>query len=145
MAKKIDDISINTLIGEGSNITGNLSINGFLRVDGDVLGSINTDGTVLTSSTSRIKGNITAGKVTIGGILYGNVTARGGVHLMHTSIVTGRIVTQNLSIEQGSIFNGRVLCDTNNDGYATLLEKYHAEIHEGLKSCYNNSNNSGAK
>lgn len=130
MAKIVNDISINTLIGSGSRITGDISINGFLRVDGDIAGTINTDGPVMTSSDSRIKGNITAQKVTIGGVLYGNITARAGVKLLRTSVVTGRIVTQNLSIETGCIFNGRVLCATTNDGYATLLENHQNEIHK---------------
>jgi len=32
MALRIDDISINTVIGNGSAISGNLRVNGFVRV-----------------------------------------------------------------------------------------------------------------
>ena len=36
MAILADDISINTMIGSGSIITGNVKIDGFVRVDGDI-------------------------------------------------------------------------------------------------------------
>ena len=40
MAFRIDDISINTIIGGGSAIKGNLKINGFVRIDGDIDGNL---------------------------------------------------------------------------------------------------------
>ena len=47
MALKVDDISINTIIGKGSSITGNLRINGFVRLDGDIDGNLETDGNII--------------------------------------------------------------------------------------------------
>ena len=36
MALRIDDISINTVIGKGSEIKGNIKVNGVVRIDGDI-------------------------------------------------------------------------------------------------------------
>ena len=47
MALKIDDISINTIIGSGSSISGDVHINGFIRIDGDIDGNLETDGNVI--------------------------------------------------------------------------------------------------
>lgn len=132
MKNKLDDISINTLVGDGSRVTGDLSISGFLRVDGDIAGSIKTDGVVITSATSRIRGNIIARSVTIGGVLDGNITARDGVRLMHSSAVMGNIITQKLSMEAGCIFCGKSFCKTDDSEYNSMLEIYESEIHSGI-------------
>ncbi len=47
MALRIDDISINTILGHGSAITGNIKINGFVRIDGDIDGNLETDGNII--------------------------------------------------------------------------------------------------
>ena len=40
MALRFDDISINTLIGNGSFVQGDLKVNGFIRIDGDIDGNL---------------------------------------------------------------------------------------------------------
>ena len=47
MALRVDDISINTIIGKGSAISGNMKVNGFIRIDGDIDGNLETDGNVI--------------------------------------------------------------------------------------------------
>ena len=47
MALRIDDISINTIIGHGSAISGDIKVNGFVRIDGDIDGNLETDGNVI--------------------------------------------------------------------------------------------------
>ena len=58
MALRIDDISINTILGQGSAITGNIKINGFVRIDGDIDGNLETDGNIIIGENARIRGNI---------------------------------------------------------------------------------------
>ena len=41
MALSSDDININTLIGPGSAVAGNLRVAGFVRIDGDIAGDRN--------------------------------------------------------------------------------------------------------
>ena len=62
MAKKnfIDDISVNTIVGPGALITGNVTVSGFLRIDGDIDGNIQTQGRVIIGEEARIRGNIRA-------------------------------------------------------------------------------------
>ena len=73
MAFRSDDISINTLVGNGSFIQGNLKVNGFIRIDGDIDGDLETDGAVIISERARIRGNLTAKSAVIGGIVLGDV------------------------------------------------------------------------
>ena len=58
MALKLDDISINTLLGNGSFISGDIKVNGFVRVDGDIDGNLETDGNIIIGENAKIRGNI---------------------------------------------------------------------------------------
>ena len=40
MAFQNDDISINTFIGAGSAVAGDMRISGFIRIDGDIAGNL---------------------------------------------------------------------------------------------------------
>ena len=58
MALRIDDISINTIIGNGSSILGDIQVNGFVRIDGNIDGNLKTDGNVIVGDNAKIRGNI---------------------------------------------------------------------------------------
>ncbi|MEE1210921.1 MAG: polymer-forming cytoskeletal protein [Treponema sp.] len=106
MAFRADDISINTLVGNGSFIQGNLKVNGFIRIDGDIDGDIETDGAVIISERARLRGNLTAKSAIIGGIVLGNISAREGVKLLSSSAVIGNIITRKVQMEDKVIFHG---------------------------------------
>ena len=42
-----EDVSINTIIGPGSFIRGGLKISGFVRIDGDIEGNLETGGRII--------------------------------------------------------------------------------------------------
>ena len=46
MAKKnfVDDISVNTIVGSGALIAGNVTVPGLLRIDGDIDGDVRAEG-----------------------------------------------------------------------------------------------------
>lgn len=94
MGNFIDDISINTIIGQGSFIKGSLSVPGFLRIDGDIDGNIDTPGRIIIAETARIRGNIHARSVTIGGMVQGDVVAPEGVVILSSGLVLGSILTK---------------------------------------------------
>ena len=73
MALRVDDISINTIIGKGSAISGNMKVNGFIRVDGDIDGSLETDGNVIVGENARIRGDLTAKSVIVVPIIIQSV------------------------------------------------------------------------
>ena len=89
MAFKIDDISINTIIGNGSAISGDVKINGFVRIDGDIDGNLETDGNVIIGENARIQGDLKAKSIIIGGIILGNIRAAESVKLLTTAVVIG--------------------------------------------------------
>lgn len=109
MAVFNDDISINSIIGNGSSIHGDIKINGFMRIDGDLEGNLETTGNVLVGENARIAGNITARSITVGGIIKGNVVAPEQVHLLSSSIVIGDIQTRRFQADENVIVHGHCI------------------------------------
>ena len=58
MAVSSDDININTIIGPGSAVYGDLRVAGFVRIDGDIDGDLDISGRVIIGEHARIRGNI---------------------------------------------------------------------------------------
>ena len=73
---------INSVIGEGSIFEGKLYIQGSLEVNGKFEGEIKTEGQITIGKTGRVKTNIIARKVIIGGTLMGNIRAHEEVLLL---------------------------------------------------------------
>lgn len=117
MALKLDDISINTIIGSGTAIKGDITINGFVRMDGDIDGNLETDGNVIIGENARLRGNITAKSVTVGGIIIGNITAQENVKLLSSSAVVGDILTRKIQIDEDVIFHGHCISIKDEEKY----------------------------
>lgn len=124
MALKIDDISINTIIGSGSSISGDVHINGFIRIDGDIDGNLETDGNVIIGENARIHGNIDAKSVIIGGIILGNVQAAENVKLLTNAVVIGDIISHKVQIDDKSTFHGHCISIKNTERFETETNKY---------------------
>ena len=119
-----DDISINSLIGAGSAIKGNVKINGFTRIDGDLDGNIETAGKIIIGEKARIRGNITAKAVTIGGIVNGDIIAPEQVHLLSSSAVIGNIQTHRLVADQNVILHGHCISLSDETSYANSVSDW---------------------
>lgn len=124
MALRIDDISINTIIGRGSAISGNLKINGFVRIDGDIDGNLETDGNIIIGEDARIRGNINAKSVIIGGIVLGDIFALEGVKLLTKSAVIGDILTHKVQIENEAVFHGHCISIKDEENYSIISSQY---------------------
>lgn len=124
MALKIDDISINTIIGKGSSITGNLRINGFVRLDGDINGNLETDGNIIIGDGARIKGDVKAKAVIVGGIVVGNILAQESIKLLSDSAVLGDIISRKVQIEDKATFHGHCISIKDEEQFQKTSDAY---------------------
>jgi len=97
---------INTIIGHGSTVRGEITVQGFVRVDGDLMGTLTTEGRVLVSPSGRIKGKILGRDLVIGGVIKGDVYATERILLLSSSLVIGNLHAPRVIIEQGSLVEG---------------------------------------
>ena len=132
MAFLADDISINTIIGLGSAVSGDVHANGFIRVDGDIDGNLESTGNIIVGDKARINGSITALSIVIGGIVLGDIYAPNGIKLLSSSAVIGNITTKNLEIEENVIFHGHCIALKNDEEFAVAEERFSNEI--GIRS-----------
>jgi cytoskeletal protein CcmA (bactofilin family) len=123
MALKVDDISINTILGKGSSITGDLRINGFVRLDGDIDGNLETDGNVIIGDNARIRGDVKAKSVIISGIVVGNIIAQEGIKILSEAAVLGDVISHKVQIDDKATFNGKCISIKDEE----LFEKQSAQ------------------
>ncbi|MDH5720922.1 MAG: polymer-forming cytoskeletal protein [Spirochaetia bacterium] len=98
---------IDTIIGEKAKFNGDFILEGSLRIDGTFSGKIMSHGKVIVGKTGHVQTNIQAKSVIVAGIVDGNIYALENVHLLESAKVHGDIISANLSIEEGVIFEGR--------------------------------------
>ena len=108
-----DGVFVNSIVGEGTRLNGELDLNGLLRIDGDFSGTIKTNGKVLIGKNGRAKCTINANTVVIGGVLRGNIYSTEKVIILSSGIVLGNIYTPRLIVEEGVILDGNCTIKSN--------------------------------
>ena len=124
MALRIDDISINTIIGNGSAISGNIKVNGFVRIDGDIDGNLETDGNVIIGENARIRGDVKAKSIIIGGIIQGNVYAVDSAKVLSEAAVIGDIISHKVQIDDMALFHGHCISLKDDQSYEKASNEY---------------------
>ena len=120
----IDDVSINTLIGPGSFFKGDLRVNGFVRIDGDIDGCLDTPGRVIIGENARIRGDIRAKQITVGGIVLGDIIAPEGVLILSSALVLASVITKRLHVEESVVLNGSCFAIDDQKAFDEALRNY---------------------
>lgn len=97
---------VNTVIGEGTTLKGDIKVEGSIEVDGDYEGTIDATDTLIVGGSGKVDGDATVANAVIGGHMYGNVFASGKIELRRGSQLLGDIKTRGLVIEDGVVFQG---------------------------------------
>jgi cytoskeletal protein CcmA (bactofilin family) len=96
-------------IGKSLVIKGEVSGSESLYIDGRVEGSINLPGNRLTVGRNGVvSANVTAREIVVIGKLRGNLTASDRVDIRNEGSLTGDVVAQRISIEDGAYFKGGI-------------------------------------
>lgn len=101
------------LIGQGTEITGDITCSGDLRIDGILTGNIISKGKIVIGETGKIKGEITCKNSDISGTVEGKISVADLLALKATARIHGDIATSKLAIEPGSRFTG--YCNMSSD------------------------------
>ena len=94
------------LIGQGTEITGDIVCNGDLRIDGMLTGNISSKGKIVIGESGKIKGEISCKNSDISGFVEGKVIVIELLSLKTTARINGDISTSKLAIEPGARFTG---------------------------------------
>ena len=98
------------VVGELGRFEGLVTFRERAQIHGDVQGDIVSRGTLWLGETARVTGSIQVGELIIGGTVEGEVTASERVQLSPTAVVRGVVRAPRVSMEEGSLLEGR--CET---------------------------------
>ena len=104
---------IDSLIGAGTMIEGNVNFTGGLRVDGEVRGNVVAAGdkpsTLVVSEQARIDGEIHVSHLVVNGTINGPVHAAEFLELQARSRVKGDVHYNTLEMHLGAVVEGRLV------------------------------------
>ena len=96
-----------TLIGAGTTLKGDLSSSSDLRIDGTIIGNINSTAKVVIGANGVVEGDITGNQADIIGKVIGNIKAKDLIQLRGDCTVTGNLYAGKLQVEPSATFNGQ--------------------------------------
>jgi cytoskeletal protein CcmA (bactofilin family) len=110
---------INALLGKGTEFSGKLTFEGKVRIDGKFSGEIFTDDVLIVGEGAEVKAEIEVSTLIIkGGLVNGNVRAKEAVEIHAPGKLIGNIVSPQLFIDRGVIFEGQ--CKMTEEATAKL-------------------------
>ena len=116
-------------IEKGTKIIGDIESHGNIRLDGDMIGNVNSQSKVVLGQTCMMEGKLTAQNAEISGQLNGTIQVSDKLILKATAVVNADVVYGKIEIEDGAVLNGTlkigggVVKNINEKGQNTKKEK----------------------
>jgi len=96
-----------TIIGQDTQIKGEMSFEGSAKILGKFDGKINSKGEVQVGEGAVCKATIDSATLIVDGEIFGNVTVRERLKLNSTAKVNGDIIAKTLIVAEGATFLGQ--------------------------------------
>ena len=93
-------------IGIGTRLEGKIAVPHELSIYGEFYGEIICESKLTLGSKSKVKANISAKHVVIGGTIEGEIICPGTIELEESAVLIGNITTKELIINKGAKFHG---------------------------------------
>jgi cytoskeletal protein CcmA (bactofilin family) len=104
---------IDSLIGAGTTVTGDIAFSGGLRIDGKVIGKVTTadnqTGTLVISEQARVDGEVRVSHVVVNGAVSGPLIANDYLELQAKARVNGDVAYRTLEMHVGAIVEGKLM------------------------------------
>jgi len=96
-------------IGQGVVVSGQISFNDRLQVDGKVTGKVESgNGILIVGEGGIIEAQVDVGVCVVHGTVNGDLSAKTRIEIHRTGRIQGDLVTPALLIEEGGTLNGAV-------------------------------------
>ena len=96
-----------SLISAGTTLTGDINSNADLRIDGTLVGNINSTAKVIIGANGVVQGDINGQQADILGKVTGAVKVKELLQLKGSSMIKGNIHAGKLQVEPSATFNGQ--------------------------------------
>ncbi len=129
--KRPNMAKINTLIGQGTNIAGDVNFTGGLHVEGKIKGNVVADGqgqnVLILSEKGIIEGDVKVPNLVLNGHVQGNVYAAQRLDLLAHTRINGNVYYNLLEMASGAEVNGNLVHCKDETGSVEYRE---AEVEE---------------
>ena len=95
-----------TIIGAGTVINGDIESNGDIRIDGTIIGNLNSKAKILIGQDGVVEGDINGQQADIMGKVTGKLKIKELLQLRGKSNVSGELFAGKLEVEPTATFNG---------------------------------------
>ncbi len=100
--------SVISIIGPGMTIVGDCEIEGTVRVEGSVRGSVTATKAVVIGKQGIVSGDVRTQDAVVSGRVEGTLVAASRLELQATCRIDGEIYTRRMQLEEGAVLNGNV-------------------------------------
>ena len=105
--RSFSETKVVTIIGPETSVRGEIVCKGTIRIEGEVVGSVHSEDSIVILDTGRVEANLVAGQVIIGGAVTGNVFAQERIEITSKGRLVGDITAPRVSIAEGVTFDGK--------------------------------------
>lgn len=109
--------TIDTLVGTRTELRGDISFSGGLRIDGKLKGNITAKGdgnsTLVLSENAVVIGNVTVPHIITNGTIKGTVRAAERIEMQPKAEIAGDVYYKVMEMASGSVVNGNLVRDSN--------------------------------
>ncbi|MFW6022843.1 MAG: bactofilin family protein [Halanaerobiaceae bacterium] len=123
--------NIETIIGTGTVIDGDVKTSETLRVEGKVKGTIKAGGDLFIGESGQIHAEIEARNIIIAGNVIGNIKAEHKIEILPSGKLDGDIQTKSVKIEEGATFTGSSIPFNNKFKNNDVSQKVKTEVAAG--------------
>lgn len=97
-----------SVIDRHSNFDGTFRSSRDLRIEGEVKGTIECQGTLFVAEGASVSAKVEAENITVAGDLNGEVRCLGRLQIMPSGQVRGKVTTATLVINEGAFYEGQL-------------------------------------
>jgi cytoskeletal protein CcmA (bactofilin family) len=115
MMKKADkdgfsqrNTDVSAFLEEGSELEGNLTFSGVVRINGRFVGQITSPDALIIGVPASIDGTLNVGSANIGGFVKGLIVARERIELQKTARVEGTLNAPAIIVHEGAQIIGEL-------------------------------------
>jgi len=105
---------IDSLIGAGTRVEGSIRFTGGLRIDGEVMGSVEaaegaSSSTLVLSEHARVEGAVSVAHLVTNGTVVGPVSISESLEMQSKSRIVGDVNYAMIEMHQGAVIEGRLV------------------------------------
>jgi cytoskeletal protein CcmA (bactofilin family) len=131
-----------TTIDKNTSIRGNIISTDDVKIDGSLIGDIESTGKLVVGELGCIMGNISVSQVIVDGNTIGSILSSSKITINPSGVVTGKIYCNKLEVKDGASLTGTFQINQDNLKKTFRQETSFLKEHKSLQLTKNGTNES---